>query len=102
VNGGMLLSDLSNNERNTIMKQLVRKIIRYCRKKHVRICRHYSGRGMFGRTCIGFYGDSRECAEIAVTIKKKTGYNYYRDNLGLDMIYYFPDIADPSETASGE
>jgi hypothetical protein len=78
------------------MNDLVHKIIRYCRNKEVRIYRHYSGRGMFGRECIGFYGEEHECAAIAVTIKKKTGYDYCRDNLGYDKIYYFPDIADPS------
>jgi hypothetical protein len=77
------------------MKKLVHKIIRYCRKKHIRVHRHYSGRFMFGNECIGFSGTDHDCAAIAVFIRKKTGYDYRRDNMGLDMIYYFPDIADP-------
>jgi hypothetical protein len=84
------------------MKQLVHKIIRYCRKKRIRVYRHYSGRGMFGKECIGFCGEDHECAAIAVFISKKTGYDYSRDNMGLDMIYYFPDITDPSDRASGQ
>jgi hypothetical protein len=80
------------------MQQLVRKIIRYRRKNHIRVYRHYSGRGMFGKECIGFCGDDHDCAAIAVFIRKKTGYDYCRDNLGLDMIYYFPDISDPKST----
>jgi hypothetical protein len=77
-------------------RELVQKIIRFCHKKNVTISRHYSGRGMFGKQCIGFYGDSGECAAVAVFIRRKTGYDYCRDNFGLDMIYYFPDIHDPS------
>jgi hypothetical protein len=76
------------------MSELVQKIIRYCNKKQVKIYRHYSGRGMFGRECIGFCGNDHDCAEVAVFIKKKTGHDYCRDSLGCDYIYYFPNIVD--------
>ena len=81
------------------MQKLVQKIIRYCRKKHIRVHRHYSGRFMFGKECLGFSGSDHDCATIAVFIRKKTGHDYRRDNMGLDMIYYFPDIADPNQIA---
>jgi hypothetical protein len=73
---------------------LVQKIIRYCQKKGIRVSRHYSGRGMFGKECIAFYGTARECTTIAEFIKRKTAYSYNYDQFGLDWIYYFPDIED--------
>jgi hypothetical protein len=50
---------------------------------------------MYGAQCIGFYGDRDECASVAEFIKRKTGQQYRSDNLGLDWIVYFPNIADP-------
>jgi hypothetical protein len=84
------------------MEKLVHKIIRLCRKKHVRIIRHHVGRYMFGKECIAFSGNDQDCASLASFIRTKTGYNYRRDNLGFNMIYYFPDIADPSDKACGQ
>jgi hypothetical protein len=83
------------SEKELTSSELVNKIIRFCRKKHVSVHRHYSGRCMFGRECIGFEGNHHDCDEVAVYIRKKTGYDYCRDNMGLGMIYYFPDINDP-------
>jgi hypothetical protein len=84
------------SENQSVNRKLVRKIIRLCRKKKIRVYRHYAGRYMFRKECIGFCGSDYECIELAVLIRKKTGYNYCRDNLGLDKIYYFPGISDPS------
>ncbi|MDR1493081.1 MAG: hypothetical protein LBT05_10210 [Planctomycetaceae bacterium] len=59
------------------MSDIVNKIIRYCEKKNVSDCRHYSGRGMFGKCCIAFSGNTcQECIPIAETIRKKTGHSY--------------------------
>jgi hypothetical protein len=52
---------------------------------------------MFGKECIGFIGTDIECITVAEIIKRKTGKSYCSDNLGLDMIYYFPDIEDNRE-----
>jgi hypothetical protein len=76
--------------------KLVRKIVRYVDNKPVQIYRHYSGRFMFGSQCIGFYGGFDECAAVAKKIQSKTGKSYRTDSLGLDYIYYFPSILDPS------
>jgi hypothetical protein len=73
----------------------VKKIINFIENKPVKVFRHYSGRFLFGAQCIGFFGDRDECAFVAEFIKRKTGQSYRSDNLGLDMIYYFPYIADP-------
>jgi hypothetical protein len=74
--------------------KLVKKIVRYLENKPVTIYRYYSGRFMFGCTCIGFYGELNECEAIAQTIQKKTGRSFRSDNLGFNIIYYFPSITD--------
>ena len=55
-----------------------------------RIYPHYSGRGMFGETCMGVV-----CSNIVgcLLVAGKLGLkNPKTDNLGLDYIVYFPDI----------
>jgi hypothetical protein len=67
----------------------------------------YSGRGMFGRECLGFSTDD----PIAVTAEIVGGLadedlrdrvitafqNTRTDNLGLSIILYFPNIHPPKE-----
>jgi hypothetical protein len=72
------------------------KVIRYVEKKsEVTVHRHYSGRCMFGERCFGFVGYHEDCAPIAQYITRKTGKSFRSDNMGKEMIYYFPSIADP-------
>jgi hypothetical protein len=78
-------------------KKLVQRIIRYLKDKPVEVYRHYSGRGMFGRRCIGFVGDRGDCEEIAYRIKRKTDKSFSGDSMGLDWIVYFPYILDEVE-----
>ena len=80
--------------KNYTNEQLVRKIIKIAKKRGLRPYRAYSGRGMFGRTCIGFYGENAECAALACLIRRKTGKSFSYDNLALDVIYYFPCVED--------
>jgi hypothetical protein len=88
-------------------KLIVRQIIRICNKRGVQFYRCYSGRGMFGRRCIGITGSLGECAAIAEIVKRKTGKKYVTDSMGLDVIVYFPDVEDnhewfPDETGDAD
>jgi hypothetical protein len=78
-------------------KFIVHQIIRICNNRGVDYYRCYSGRGMFGRLCIGITGERDECLPIAELVKRKTGKNYAMDNLGLDVIVYFPYVEDKRE-----
>ena len=75
-------------------KKLISKICRVARNRGLTSYRRYSGRMMFGKQCIGFYGEKGVCFAVAEFIKRKTGHQYHYDNLGLDTICYFPDIED--------
>ena len=75
-------------------KKLINKIIKFAESKGLRIYRGYSGRCMFGRRCIGIVGDLGPAMAAAELIKRKTGYHYSRDSMGLETIVYFSDIED--------
>ena len=75
-------------------KKLVKKIIKFAKNKGLRIHRGYSGRGMFGKRCIGIVGDLGPAIAAAEFIKRKTGYDYSRDSMGLECIVYFSGIED--------
>lgn len=54
----------------------------------------YSGRGMFGKECVGIVtGDPQFIEEEAVMVGIRGA---RRDNMGLDYIVYWPNI--PAET----
>ena len=64
----------------------------------------YSGRGMFGRTCVGFTCNSLgDFARILLALKEEHadeladwlayGGEVQRDNLGMDTLYYFPGLS---------
>ena len=82
---------------NLTDKQLVQKIVRLAENRGLQSYRRYSGRGMFGATCIGFCGENAECAALASLIKRKTGRSFAYDNMAKEMIYYFPSIQDDDE-----
>jgi len=75
----------------------------------VRLYKNYSGRCMFGNTCIGIVGSQADCnafiiecaMEAAWTARednfdpfdiKRILSNYRVDNMGLEMIFYWPAI----------
>ena len=78
-------------------EKLINKIIKYVESKELRVYRGYSGRAMFGRRCIGIVGDLGPAIAAAEFIKRKTGYEYSRDSLGLECIAYFSGIEDNGE-----
>ena len=75
-------------------KQLINKICRVAKKRGLKPYREYSGRMMFGKQCVGFYGEKGACFAVAELVKRKTGHQYHHDDLALDTICYFPAIED--------
>jgi DNA polymerase III delta prime subunit len=79
-------------------KQIAKKIKRIAEKEGLEFRDDYSGRCMFGKTCVGIVGDKLTCAAVAKYVQKKIQdaglfCNVCSDNMGLDMIYYFPQIS---------
>jgi hypothetical protein len=68
----------------------------------VRVSRSYSGRGMFGKECIGVTGSDADLHEFHILYAhdcKEAGLErvkgWSRDNMGFDVISYAPSIPDP-------
>ena len=74
---------------------------------------NYSGRFMFGRECVGIVGSESDCMEIIREVIKDahaqgmefdfdslvdTILDYGRDNMGRDMIFYWPNVQSLPET----
>ena len=76
-----------------ITEKLIARIVRLADRRGLTVETDYSGRFMFGQTCVGIVGEPGECAALATLIKKKTGFAYRSDSMGkYDQIYYFPEI----------
>jgi hypothetical protein len=58
----------------------------------LRVYHNYSGRGMFGKTCIGVVG-SMEDLDCLLGEVKGAGRGLRKDSLGLDYIYYWPALS---------
>ena len=70
-------------------KKLIAKIVRLAELRGLDARTDYSGRFMFGQQCVGIVGEPGECAALASLIKKKTGFAYRSDSMGMyDQIYY--------------
>jgi hypothetical protein len=51
----------------------------------------YSGRGMFGKTCLGVVGAMEDLDALLSEVKGSAS-GLRKDNMGLDYIYYWPEI----------
>lgn len=60
----------------------------------------YSGRGMLGHRCVGIVGVSAE--EIVEATARVGVTGAFRDNMGFDVIVYWPHISGVAETVSEE
>lgn len=73
--------------------------------------KEYSGRGMYGDNCIGIVGQWGDCTNaIAHTINEliaddnlnpedtETLLSFKYDSMGMDVILYWPELKDESET----
>jgi hypothetical protein len=67
--------------------------------------RAYSGRGMYGRNCVGFVSDETQLRAIAQLILScedteeaaRVVRGMAQDSMGLDRIYYWPRVSWPEE-----
>lgn len=68
---------------------------------------NYSGRGMYGRSCVGITGSKEDCQALIAEVIKEARYredsldfgelvdavlDYSQDSMGLDVIIYWPHI----------
>ena len=52
----------------------------------------YSGRGMYGKTCLGIVCDNPDTVKKMASKKKITG--ACQDSMGLDYIVYWPSVKE--------
>jgi hypothetical protein len=57
----------------------------------------YSGRFMYGKSCLGLTGQLRDLAEFLLYVVPETGVDaewqdVKMDSMGMDMIFYWPSI----------
>jgi hypothetical protein len=82
---------------------------------NINVYRSYSGRGMYGRSCIGFTCSNRKelvaCAALVAAAVKggfdpiDVVYTINRaaiDSMGRDVVVYFPGIADNGDEIEGD
>lgn len=82
--------------------ELAELIRSFCNDCGCKCYENYSGRGMFGKTCIGIVTDANmfevilglsdylhECG--VDNVREELG-RVCHDNLGLDMVVYFPSV----------
>jgi hypothetical protein len=70
---------------------------------------NYSGRGMYGRKCVGITGSEQECQQVIAAVIKEAHsradqddlefddvvdavLDFSKDSMGFDMILYWPNI----------
>lgn len=87
------------------MEKIVRLIEEFCEEYGLEFRSQYSGRGMFGKNCIGFVVERYR--NPLVTMVRLTEYlldngietvgfrlsDICQDSMGLDTIVYFPKLA---------
>ena len=63
--------------------------------------RNYSGRGMFGKECIGIVGPLASLVHVVMHVTLEDPalalelLNISHDSMGLDMIFYWPGLQAP-------
>lgn len=88
---------LTEKQRNTLLK-----LTRY-ETDGVQIRSHYSGRCMYGRSCVGFVGDFGDVLPFLIQLGAEleslddNGFlnelnQAAMDNMGMDIIVYFPKV----------
>lgn len=73
----------------------------------------YSGRGMYGRECVGIVGSFESCmaviGEVIKENKEEPGFDemvdqlldFSQDSMGMDVILYWPELAALEEEEPG-
>lgn len=79
----------------------------FCEDNEINFRDNYSGRGMYGRSCIGIVGSAKDLMILCVALFQREGdvsdavaevgldpwLDIHWDSMGMDMIYYWPDIS---------
>jgi hypothetical protein len=75
-----------------MIKMAIReKIISRATEMGLNVYHDYSGRGMFGKTCLGVVGSMQDLDTLLSEIKG-SAQGLRKDNMGMDYIYYWPGI----------
>lgn len=69
----------------------IKKIKEYAEEHELQYYPKYSGRGMFGKDCVGFVCSHTEMSDIIAELGIEGA---HWDQLGLDMIVYYPELQD--------
>jgi hypothetical protein len=67
------------------------KIIKKAEELGLNVYHDYSGRGMFGKNCLGVVGAMHDLDTLLSEVEGSAE-GLRKDNMGLDYIYYWPDI----------
>jgi hypothetical protein len=72
--------------------ELRKQIVKKAEKLGLEIRPSYSGRGMFGATCLGVVGSMADLDTLLSEVRGSAK-GLRKDSMGLDYIYYWPGIA---------
>lgn len=93
------------------MTQAIAELIRYVAEdgnEDTSFRNNYSGRGMYGRECVGIVGSEDDCKALMAEVIKEAHargdevefddvvdmmFDYSQDSMGLDVIIYWPHIS---------
>lgn len=76
---------------------MVEELVTVCENNDIEYVPRYSGRGMYGRTCFGIVGHAGDLATFLMGVsedtREKLQDGWRTDNMGLDTIYYWQNVA---------
>jgi hypothetical protein len=72
-------------------KTLKNEIVNKAREMELEIRSNYSGRWMFGETCLGVVG-SMLALDTLLSEVKGSAKGLKKDSMGLEYIYYWPEL----------
>jgi hypothetical protein len=68
------------------------RIVEYADKNGLNVRHDYSGRGMFGKQCLGVVGSVRELDGL-LSYAPGSNVGLCKDSIGLGCIYYWPSVS---------
>ena len=73
-------------------EDVIDEIIKFAEWNDLEVNTNYSGRGMFGATCLAIYGTRSELESIFSEIPEALNYNRKWDSMGMDYVLYWQDL----------
>lgn len=77
------------------MENVDKEILLSVMEEHGEVDRNYSGRGMYGETCLGVVISDSSIFDLMFDVYDETGYRLpdpHTDAMGMDTIYYWPGL----------